>query len=129
MTLKEKKNMNHPIQPLEEDEFGVIRFKSNAIVRFLLDNGSFDMNTIALKNFSNEDREQFAQLIGYSLGGFGDLSYVSNETYETAHIMSVTKKSESEARIEYLEGIIENIKDNMKNFVIDLFNIHPDDLE
>ncbi len=34
--------------------------------------------------FSDEDREQFAQLIGYSLNGFGELSYVSEETYEAA---------------------------------------------
>jgi hypothetical protein len=34
--------------------------------------------------FSNGDREQFAQLIGYSVGGFGDLSYVSDEAYLVA---------------------------------------------
>ena len=74
----------HPIQPLYKDDSGVVRFKENAIVSFLLDNGPFDMNALAVSQFSNEDREQFAQLIGYSLCGFGDLDYVSDETYERA---------------------------------------------
>lgn len=76
--------MKHPIQPLGLDEHGVLRFKANAIVRYLLDAGPFDMNKLALMPFSQEDREQFAQLIGYSLGGFGELSYVSDETYDAA---------------------------------------------
>ena len=79
-----KISKQHPIQPLEKDPNGVLRFKENKIVRFLLDNGGYDMNQIATMSFSKEDREQFAQLIGYSLCGFGDLSYVSDETYERA---------------------------------------------
>ena len=74
----------HPVQPLVTDSEGVLRFKANAIVRYLLDNGPFNLNDLALLPFSDEDREQFAQLIGYSLSGFGDLSYVSDETYERA---------------------------------------------
>lgn len=61
-----------------------MRFKANAIVRHLLDNGGIDLNAIAMLSFSQEDREQFAQLIGYSLSGFGELSYVSDETYNAA---------------------------------------------
>jgi len=74
----------HPMQPLELDDHGILRFKQNAIVRFLLDAGVFDMNMLALMPFSDEDRVQFAQLIGYSHGGFCDLSYVSDETLELA---------------------------------------------
>jgi len=80
--------MKHPIQPLELDEEGKIRFKQNAIVRYLLDSGGIDMNQLALIPFSQDDREQFAQLIGYSLCGFGELSYVSDETLEAAEKMS-----------------------------------------
>lgn len=72
--------IKHPIQPLYLDENGTLRFKENAIVRFLLDNGPFDLDTLSLEKFSQEDREQFAQLIGYSLGGYDDLKYVSDET-------------------------------------------------
>lgn len=76
--------MKHPIQPIALDKHGVARFKENKIVSFLLNNGKHDMNSLACEDFSQEDREQFAQLIGYSLRGFGELSYVSDETYEAA---------------------------------------------
>lgn len=62
----------------------VARFKRNAIVCFLLDAGPYDLNKLALMNFTKADREQFAQLIGYSVSGFGDLSYVSNKAYYAA---------------------------------------------
>lgn len=74
----------HPIQPLMLDKQGVYRFKPNAIVRYLLDNGGIDLNKLACLDFSDNDREQFAQLIGYSLRGFGELHYVSNKTYNKA---------------------------------------------
>jgi len=77
-------NMKHPMQPLYFDDYGTIRFKKNEIVEFLLDNGEFDMNKLAHIEFSDEDREQFAQLIGYSVGGFGELSYVSDDAYYAA---------------------------------------------
>lgn len=70
----------HPMQPIVVDDDGVARFKANAIVCFLLDQGGFDMNDLARRFFSDEDREQFAQLIGYSVSGFGDLSYASRES-------------------------------------------------
>jgi len=73
-----------PAQPLTIDVNGHIRFRENAIVAFLLENGPNDMNSISQGDFSPEDREHFAQLIGYSLSGFGDLSYVSEETYGVA---------------------------------------------
>jgi hypothetical protein len=67
---------DHPAQPIVVASDGVVRFKCNPIVRWLLDAGPFDMNTIALKpEFTVEDRRQFAQLIGYSVSGYGDLSY------------------------------------------------------
>lgn len=77
-------SLKHPTQPLENDGNCVLRFKENKIVRYLLDNGGISLNKIAMLNFPQEDEEQFAQLIGYSLSGFGSLSYVSDETYEAA---------------------------------------------
>lgn len=74
----------HPIQPLEVDENGTLRFKKNAIVRHLLDHGGIDMNALAVMDFSREDREHFAQLIGYSHGGAGELSYMSDEVWYAA---------------------------------------------
>lgn len=69
--------MNHPMQPLERDAAGVIRFKANPIVRYLLDNGPHDLNGIAALVkaglFSHDDYSQLMQLIGYSVSGYGDL--------------------------------------------------------
>ncbi len=71
------------MQPLVWDD-DVIRFKANKIVKFLLDAGPFDMNQLAVMPFDREDYEQFAQLIGYSVSGFGELSYASDEVVAEA---------------------------------------------
>ena len=76
--------LRHPLQPVHLDPDGVVRFVPNRIVRFLLDAGPYDMNKLAMMPWSDEDREQFAQLIGYSVQGFGELSYVSDEAYAAA---------------------------------------------
>lgn len=73
-----------PDQPLYVDPDGVTRFRANPIVRLLLDDGKYDMNRLALVPFSDEDRAQFAQLIGYSLNRYSELSYVSDELYARA---------------------------------------------
>ena len=74
----------HPIQYVYLDDSNIVRFRRNAIVRLLLDDGPFDMNKLAMIDFTQADREQFAQLIGYSVSGFSELSYVSDETYYLA---------------------------------------------
>lgn len=74
----------HPLQYTHLDNDGIRRFRRNEIVIYLLDCGPFDMNHLAIRGFSREDYEQFAQLIGYSVSGFSDLSYVSDETLELA---------------------------------------------
>jgi len=91
--------MKHPIQPLEKDANGVLRFKENKIVGYILDNGGIDLNQIACVDFNVEDREQFAQLIGYSLSGFGELSYVTDETYNTAVAIYNNKKLRKKEKI------------------------------
>lgn len=74
-----KKTPKHPMQPLLRDEHKTVRFKKNALVTYLLDNGGLDMNHLAVvPGISQDDRTQFAQLIGYSLGGFHELSYVTD---------------------------------------------------
>jgi hypothetical protein len=80
--------MTHPIQPIVVDEFGVERFKPNAIVRYLLDSGGISMDDIARLNFSREDHEQFAQLIGYSWCGANDLPYLFREVLDAAKEMN-----------------------------------------
>lgn len=79
--------MTQPHQPIEIDANGTARFRANAIVRFLLDWASqrgMSLNDLALIPFSDDDRAQFAQLIGYSVYGWGDLHYVSPENFARA---------------------------------------------
>ena len=74
----------YPQQPTIQDDRGVLRFKQNAIVRFLLDAGPYDMNALAMMTFPDADRAQFAQLIGYSVDGYSDLSYVEAQAASIA---------------------------------------------
>lgn len=80
----------HSLQQIERASDGVVRFRQNAIVRFLLDAGPFDLHKLAFMQFSDDDREQFAQLIGYSVSGFGELSYANPETIECADVIAAT---------------------------------------
>jgi hypothetical protein len=77
-----------PMQPMYRDDHGVVRFRANPLVRWLLDNGGKDLNDLALQadaqGWSDEDRQQFAQLIGYSLSGYSELHYVTDEAYARA---------------------------------------------
>ena len=125
---KKRNKLKHPIQPIETDKVGTARFKANAIVMYLLDTSVNDMNDLAVMDFSNEDREQFAQLIGYSLSGFGELSYVSDETYEAAERMFEDGQSEADARIEQLQSLVNELRENLRQPIARLFGIHPGDL-
>lgn len=78
------KSDKHPMQPLSRDANGVVRFKQNAIVRYLLDAGAAGMNELAAMRFDSDDRNQFAQLIGYSVIGFGELSYADPSIVDAA---------------------------------------------
>lgn len=77
-----------PIQPISLDAHGVLRFLPNTLVQRLLDHcrglpGPYrlDLNALALESHPQGDREQLAMLLGYSLAGFAELSYVSDETH------------------------------------------------
>jgi len=103
------------------------RFVENAIVVWLLDNGGIDLNDIACHPFSNEDREQFAQLIGYSLSGYGSLSYVSDDSYVKAEKMAGCE-DERDAEIAALKETLEEIRSHLREAACVAFAIHPDDL-
>lgn len=75
-----RSEMSHPMQPIGIADDGCVRFKQNEIVRTLLDQrGGLDLDGLARMQFSDEDWEQLAQLIGYSVSGWGSLSYVRSE--------------------------------------------------
>ena len=78
----------HPLQPFVKDAHGTVRFKGNAIVLWLIDEANegkhHDLNSIARRGFDPAEQQQFAQLIGYSLKGYHELSYVTNEAAHAA---------------------------------------------
>ena len=122
--MKKLKNTRHPIQPIVKDEHGVVRFKRNAIVCHLLDHGGIDLNAIACMDFSREDREQFAQLIGYSHSGAHDLSYVSSE------VLAAAEAGGTDAdRAEYLRAQLDGLREALREPMAELFGKHPDDLK
>lgn len=122
--------MNNPIQPLVIEQC-VVRFKANEIVRLLLQSHpSTDMNRLATLEFSDDDRRQFAQLIGYSLSGYGDLPYVDDLSYNTAAQM-LYGADERDARIEALERELATMRaaiDRLRAPFAELIGRHPDDL-
>jgi hypothetical protein len=69
---------------------GVARFRKNAIVDWLFKTGKIDLNEILATAqmledaFPVEDVEQFWQMLGYSVSGYGDLSFVRKKTVEKA---------------------------------------------
>ena len=73
-----------PMQPIEIDGHGVARFRRNKIVDWLYKKGAIDLNEIARLDTPDEDQMQFAQLLGYSVSGFGDLSYASRDAVRRA---------------------------------------------
>lgn len=78
-----------PMQPLVVDpRDGTVRFQANRIVRVILDSGKLNMNDLAMMAaqdlFTDAEQMQFAQLIGYSVGGFAELSYADPATVTRA---------------------------------------------
>jgi hypothetical protein len=120
-----------PIQPLALDAHNVLRFKSNAIVEHLLakcqDAGIADMTSIACEDFTVEDRMQFAQLIGYSLSGFGTLSYVTDDVYEAAATMHDAKLPELQARVTSLQEKLDRLRESLREPLAELYGKHPSD--
>lgn len=95
----------NPMQPFVRDG-KTVRFKANRIVAYLLDSGrsgrKVNLNDLAMMPFSQDDRTQFAQLIGYSLIGFHELSYVSD---------IAAKNATQAARIQFRDSSIDGCRD------------------
>lgn len=119
----------HPIQPLVPDSNGTMCFKENKIVTALLAQpGGWDLNALAHMPFEQEDRVQFAQLIGYSLGGFGELSYVPDTVYEAAVMMHNNGITEEQARIAHLEGTLQLLATGLRAPIALLYDLEEDEL-
>jgi len=118
----------HPSQPVYFDHHDVLRFKKNKIVEYLLDNGAIDLNMIASLDFSIDDRRQFAQLIGYSVSGYSELSYSNQDEVDAIYMSVEIGIDVKDAKIKVLEDKLHRVKLGMRDAVADLFEIHPDDL-
>ena len=72
----------YPQQPIVVVD-GVERFEANPLVRRLLDAATVgnrcDLNMLAMDPVDKKYHRQLAQLIGYSLGGYDELSYTHDE--------------------------------------------------
>lgn len=120
-----------PMQPIRDTGGGTarsLRFVENRIVSVLLETSPLDMNALACMDFTAQERIQFAQLIGYSLTGFGELSYVDDESYATAVRMSLGE-SEEQARNAELREQLNQAREAVRAAAVALFGIHPSDLE
>lgn len=113
-----------PMQPVELDSNGVVRFRGNAVVQYLLDNGGLSLNDLGREEFPTEDRDQFHQLINYSVSG----APISFELADAAQDAYEKGKPEHQARIECLERKLTEVRNALRDPIANLFNIHPDDL-
>jgi len=112
-----------PLQPIAKG-----RFVPNRIVQMLLDVAPIGMNELACMDFTDQERMQFAQLIGYSLVGFGELSYVDEETYAAAEKIVDLGWHEDEVRNAELRSQLSLVRAAVRDAAVLLFKIHPDDL-
>lgn len=130
--------LRNPIQPIVTDELLQPRFKENAIVRKLLDfstQNGYGLNEIARDDFSQDDRIQLAQLIGYSLRGFGTLSYVDDHTYYVAQALADGAATEADARKNaqetmkaYDQQSLDDLRRALAGPISQLYGISPQDL-
>lgn len=78
---------------------GIRPGRTNAIIQYVIEHagqmvathplhaGRLDLNGLYTMRFPQEDREQFAQLMGYSISGYHELSYVSDlSAAEASHL-------------------------------------------
>lgn len=120
--------MKNPIQPVYKDSKGIVRFKENAIVQYLLKNSGIGLNTIAALDVSQTDKEQFDQLTGWSLSGFGDISSTSDETYGAAWLMYETGVTGEQAELQYYKTKLREVQEKMANAIGCLYGMAPEDL-
>lgn len=119
-------------QPIYKDEDGNLRFKKNLIVEALLsfaEKKGVGLNELYNLSFPQKDWQQFAQLLGFSLSSYSSLPYVDETEYQT--VLKLAKDANikyRDAKIAVLEERLNFVKENLKEVVSELFELHPDDL-
>lgn len=124
----EEQPVRNSIQPTVTDSHDVVRFKENKIVRYLLDSHpTVDLNKLAVGDFTQDDRQHFAQLIGYSVSGWSTLSYVSDDQYRVVEEM-MEGQTETQARISTLQREMNYIREAFREPIARIYGIAPEDL-
>ena len=111
----------YPMQPIYLDKDQRPRFEKNPIVDMLCE--KHGLNDIAWWWFENnvEQRyiEQFYQLIGYSVSGYGTLSQVSDESYyratEVAADIGIEEKDALLVEVDALKDELEKKKAELEH--------------
>lgn len=75
----------HPMQPIEIAD-GVARFRPNSVVQRLLESSPYSLDELEYLHFSDEDREQFAQLLGIPVADYVELPFVSERSSHEAQL-------------------------------------------
>lgn len=102
----------HPIQPLELDAKGVLRFKKNRILECCVEQSNLSKLTAMFdRDEYKDDWNQLAQVIGYSHSGAP--SYLTEETWQAALKMHKEGKSELQARYEALRDEVARLEDRI----------------
>lgn len=110
----------HPIQPLEFDDHGVLRFRRNPIVDYCVKQvGLNNLAAMFSRDEHADDWNQLAQLIGYSHSG--SPSYLDGETWRAAKDMHEKGLSEAEARAASLRELLSAAEDRQAK-AIDILN-------
>jgi hypothetical protein len=93
----------HPMQPVQLDDKGVVRFRGNKIVSMLLQTSKLDLNDLDMMMqediVSQEDYTHLMQLIGYSVDGYAELDSSPEELVQVADTLAerlVPKRKASE---------------------------------
>lgn len=107
-----------PMQPVVVAPDGCVRFLQNRIVRDLLEHGQktgLGLNELACGDYYADERMQLAQLLGYSVSGYGGLSYVSAESCaladERARSLTPSPAAPTSPEDAYAEGRADELED------------------
>ena len=76
------------MQPIAPDSHGVARFRENDVIRWLVDVKGVNLNEVSrvaqTEEFDRYDVAQFWQMLGYSVSGYGDISFIPKSVVEKA---------------------------------------------
>ena len=117
--------MKHPTQKIIDG-----RFVGNKIVKYLRDHSGINMTELRMLEFDTEDREQFVQLLGYSLSTYSELDYVTDTAYQKAIFLEEKPElKDAEAEMLVISTKLARARKLVAELTAELFRIHPDNLK